>query len=45
MSKKWISMVKGLRKTWKLIGCDLSVGIVLVLAGKTEEVIENPRSD
>jgi len=38
-------MAKGLRQTWKLIGCDLSVGIVLVLAGKTEEDSENPRSD
>ena len=24
-------MVRGLRETWKLIGCDLSVGTVLVL--------------
>ena len=35
-------MVNGLRQTWKLIGCDLSVGIVIVIARKTEEDNENP---
>jgi hypothetical protein len=37
-------MVNGLRQTWELIGCDLSVGIVILLALKTEEDNENPRS-